>query len=352
MKSHLLIPLLLPFFVHINSYSEEKKDSIWSQIWHENDNQELQRILNNDNLVYKGGLELKSSGSIPFGGLSALSANEDGSELLMISDFSSRRSLDKHHRSVWYKCQLSFGENNILTEASVINQGQMHHSDQTLVNGEIESMAIIKKLCYISFDNQEGLGNKIAIYPKNKFSSTDSETNWIATENQLEIPDFVSKSYKEGIEGMTETDNKELFLIHETKPGIKENTTRFGWIIDPKSHDVKKFSYVAHLKEIKAATTLPNGNIIVVEKSFNSSKRSTHLNLVEVKTTDIYKNILSGKVILDIESTLLDNFEGITSFVRDGKTYLLMVSDNNGDWNVDMIGDPIQKTLVLLFEYK
>lgn len=197
-----------------------------------------------------------------------------------------------------------------------------------------------------------GLGNTIAVYPRNKFSSSDTMTDWVATEKRFDIDGFASESFREGIECMTETNNKELFLIHETKPGIKENTTRFGWIINTKGENVKKFSFVSHLKEVKGATTLPNGNIVVLEKSYNSSQRSTHLNLVEIKRTDIYKNTLSGKVILNAKSTHLDNFEGITSFEKDDKTYILLVSDNNGDWNRDKYGKPIQKTLLLLFEYK
>lgn len=350
MKLRLLTPVLFFFYLWINAYAGETNDSIWSQTWLEVDNQELQTSLNTSKLIFKGGLELKANSPIAFGGISALSANEDGSEILMISDYSSKSKPENQYRSRWYKAHLSFGEDNSISKYTLINQGQMFHADQTLVDGEIESLANIKKLWYVSFDNKNGLGNTIAVYPKPKFN--DGQTNWVATKNQLKIPDFASESFREGIECMTETNNKELFLIHERKPGIKENTTRFGWIIDPKSEEVKNFSFVAHLKEIKGATTLPNGNIVVVEKSYDSKKRSTHLNLVEVKASDIYKNTLSGKVILDAKSTLLDNFEGIACFKKDEKTYILLVSDNNGDWNVDSTGLPKQKTILLLFEYK
>lgn len=157
MNSRFFILLLLLFNVFTKAYSEVSNDSIWSQIWAESDHQEIQSNLNTSTLIYKGGLELKSNSPTYFGGLSSLSINKDGSEVLMISDYSSQKKLENQDRSKWHKCQLHFGADNSLAKLSVLTQGQLFHHDKTLVAGEIESIANIKKFWYISFDNKYGL---------------------------------------------------------------------------------------------------------------------------------------------------------------------------------------------------
>jgi hypothetical protein len=53
---------------------------------------------------------------------------------------------------------------------------------------------------------------------------------------------------------------------------------------------------------------------------------------------------MTTEVLLDVEAEAIDNCEGLTSYSVDGKQYLLIVSDDNGD------SHDVQKTLLFHFE--
>ncbi|MCG6186841.1 hypothetical protein [Maribellus maritimus] len=58
------------------------------------------------------------------------------------------------------------------------------------------------------------------------------------------------------------------------------------------------------------------------------------------------ENYIEPITLLDTGfSKALDNFEGIDSYTVDGKEYLLLISDDNGDWNGEK-----QQTLLLNFK--
>lgn len=339
-----LLFLLCP---KIQANSNEKENSTQSVPWTENNNLTLTSSLSNERLTFKGGIELTSDNSSPFGGFSSAFTDSTGNIITCISDFTSSSYFKAIHRSRWYQYQLIYNEKNEIVGVKHIMSGQVCDENEMPIKGEIESVAQIGTTYYISFDNKRKLGNQIWT-----FTPLNNTEKWIAKPSKLHIPHYPPANHNEGIECMTETDESQLFLVHETLPGLTEKSERFAWLINSEKNSSTKLIYQGNLQEIKGATTLKNGNIIVLEKTFAPSNKSTRINLVRISQEELKNKTISGTIIFDVSSPYFDNFEGITSFNRNGKSFILLVSDNNGDWNLNADGKPIQKNILFLFEVK
>lgn len=318
--------------------------------WTGNDDPQIVNALTNNQLIFKGAIELKSTNTPPFGGFSSCLLNAEGDTLTCISDFSSSNTLSKKHRSAWHQFRLLYNEKNEIINAEIIRSGQVYDNHKNIVMGEIESMAQINSNLYVSFDNKRKNGNQIWMLPPLK--PGNPTVKWLAKPDVLTIPQYPLKKHNEGIECMTETSKNQLFLIHETLPGLREKSHRFAWIINPSTNAGEILKYKSKLQEVKGATTLNNGNIIVLEKTFNRTNQSTRISLLELTPNDLRKESIQGHSLFDVSSKHFDNFEGIASFFKDGKEFILLISDNNADWNLDHNGLPIQKNIVLLFELR
>jgi len=94
---------------------------------------------------------------------------------------------------------------------------------------------------------------------------------------------------------------------------------------------------------ITALETLPNGNILILERAYNGILSPIIISLRELKIDQCNKKELCKTELLaafdSSEGWLVDNFEGLTH-IRDN--LYLMVSDNNKN--------PLQKTIFVLFE--
>ncbi len=94
------------------------------------------------------------------------------------------------------------------------------------------------------------------------------------------------------------------------------------------------------------ATALPNGDLLVLERSWSGLTTSS----ITVRVTRVRAgswrsgSVLKGEVLAELKAPLaIDNFEGLTAFTNAaGHTQILMVSDDNFS--------PIQRTLLLSFE--
>jgi hypothetical protein len=168
------------------------------------------------------------------------------------------------------------------------------------------------------------------ILPLPKFSSLFSAT-------------FLPHFDNAGIEALKVTSDQKLFAICEM--GDDPNF-RHAWVLDPKTEVCTYFKYPCKMNEIKAITTLSNGDFVVLEKTWSNEKQTNHVKLIRIKKDDLGKANMTTEVLLDVEAEAIDNCEGLTSYSVDGKQYLLMVSDDNGD------SHEVQKTLLFHFEVR
>ncbi|UII28281.1 esterase-like activity of phytase family protein [Fulvivirga maritima] len=329
-----LFTLILCSSLHFFGFAQQESISIKSYHWAlENDSRisqdpDIFNRLSNDSIKYKGGLLLSYDRS-KFGGLSSLSAAEDGLSLLAISDYSGK-PIDKiplKYRSKWYKMNLQY-KNGLLDSAKIADQGQVFDLDGEVIDGGIESIAESDNMIYLSFDERaEMLG-------------FNKKSNFKTVEKTLTLSKFPDRD-NAGIECITLTKNHELFAIYEFN-----HKKRFceAWMVNPKDNATRHIKYYKTQTEVKGATTLHNGDIIVMEKTWNENDNTSHVQLMYIFADDLKKSKIKPTLIYDAKSAVLDNFEGITSFYAQGKEHLLLISDDNGDSGRD------QRTLLLHFE--
>lgn len=329
MKKHIILTVILLILWGACTYPESL---IFKQWTIENDEiledaPNLINRLSNQNILYKGGVIFKGD-ETEFGGISSIHAIKNGSSILAISDYSSIKNPAKFgvvNRSKWFLIDLQY--TNYFLDSAIVNaQGQVHDINGELIRGEIESMAMDNDMIYLSFDERD----EILSYNINDHFKRAQKT--------LKISNFPYRD-NAGTEALTLTNNGQLFAIYEKNIG--ENYCE-AWLINPKTNSTKHLKYLRTLNEIKGATTLNNGDIVVMEKTWD--KKTSHIKLQLIQSDSWDTNEIETTNILDVNSVALDNFEGITSYMKDGKEYLLLISDDNGDRRLD------QRTLLLHFE--
>ena len=96
------------------------------------------------------------------------------------------------------------------------------------------------------------------------------------------------------------------------------------------------------------STTLNNGDVLVLFKDYKLTSGLNNIAIERFKPGSITAGkVAEGEVLLDVSShrrpqKILDNMEGIASFLHDGAEYVLLASDNNFNWKH-------QKNRLLLF---
>lgn len=328
--------------------AQSENTLIVTKPWPHNQDSILKNKLSNQGVAFVGGLELLAPDEKMFGGFSALWCSKHGDTAIVVSDFSLEDSVQKTEKSKWYKISIQYDTKSVIQGVKCISEGQFFNSKEKVIEGEIESMEFYDGTFYLSNDNRRNFGSNILQYKTTSILEKDGNNRWMASEGVIQIKEYPEKDYDEGIEAITITENGDLFVIHEKFPGQKASSPRDGWLIDPKTQSYEKFVYHSRLKEVKGATTLPNGNILILEKTFQKEgdQNMTRIAIILVDKKNLSKGNLSGTTLWEQQNDYLDNFEGISCFERNGEDYLLIVSDNNGDWNYR---DP-QKSLIWLFK--
>jgi hypothetical protein len=287
--------------------------------------------LSNDLISFKGGLILEGNNKTEFGGLSGIMVFNDGKTMVAISDYTSKSDFEDVHRSKWFQFDLEY-KHSVLRNAHATTIGQMKDASGNLIPGELEDMAWGNQMTYISADDTY----KILCYETPDF---DADDKFKKVKQTLELQPQFPHVNNAGIEALTLTNDNELLAIYEMN---QESNDRHAWLLNPETGDSKYFTYHSALEDIKSLTTLQNGDIVVLEKTWTGS--ANRIKIVIIKQQDLGKNEVNTTSILELESKAIDNFEGIASYTANGKEYLLMVSDDNGD-NLDH-----QKSLLLHFE--
>ena len=306
--------------------------NIQSSKWNlENNSNSIYKGLSNTKITYKGGLVLEANDKDKFGGLSALWVSNDGKKIVAISDYSSKQNFNTENRSRWFLFDLYYDENQNLINADINKKGQFLDFEKKVISGEIESLAWNHNTLYISFDE----GNKLFSYDINCIRSGEKLCTPIGT---FELDNF-PKRHNAGIEALTLTRENHLLAIYEKNTGQE---SREAWLLNPVTGSTKNIIYIASLEDIKGATTLQNGDILILEKTYDD-KTIFRLSLV-AKDSLNKQTIETDEIFTSPKSKALDNFEGIASYSKNGKEYLFIISDDNGDRNKD------QKTLLFHFE--
>ncbi len=306
--------------------------NIQSSKWNvENNSHSIYKGLSNTQITYKGGLVLEANDKVKFGGLSALWVSNDGKKIVAISDYSSKQNFNKENRSCWFRFDLCYDENQNLINANIDKKGQFLDFEREVISGEIESLAWNHNILYISFDED----NKLFSYDINCIKSGEKRCNPLKT---FELDNF-PKRHNAGIEALTLTQENHLLAIYEKNIGQE---SREAWLLNPETDSIKKMNYIASLEDIKGATTLQSGDIIILEKTYDG-ETTFRLSLIKKKDLNS-RTIIPDEIITTPKSRLLDNFEGIASYSINGKEYLLLITDDNGDRSKN------QKTLLFHFE--
>ncbi|MFC2104354.1 esterase-like activity of phytase family protein [Bacteroidota bacterium] len=293
---------------------------------------ELIKNLSNEHISFKGGLILKANDRDEFGGLSALWVSKNGKELLAVSDYSSKLKYKDEYKSQWFQFDLIYSEKHNLINAEINKKGQFFNPNGQVISGEIESIAWNQKNFYLSFDGT----NEVFSYDMNGFKNDEISS---LPQSILHLNPNFPKIFNGGIEAMTLTRDNLLLAIYEKN---EQQLYRDAWLLNPRTDTCKYFKYFTDLEDVKGATTLLNGDLIVLEKSYDSPL--TRLKLCLINKNDLGSEEIRAQEILYLESEALDNFEGIASYSLNGKEYLLIISDDNGDRNTS------QETLLLHFE--
>lgn len=283
-------------------------------------------------LSFLGSLELKSDDP-RFGGLSSLQLSADGSQFLAVSD-----------RGYWIgglidrdQERMTGLRNVVVAPLLDLNGKPLHKISKEA--GDAEAIAEIPGSgIIVSF---EGRDSRLWHY-----GATMSDYMRDIRPRPLPLPldvveEIGSLPWNGGIEAMTSLPGGTLIAIAEDTK--KDDDLLDGWIIA--SSQIAKFKY-RMMDNFRPTDleTLPNGDLLVLERRFNLLK-GLAARLRIIKTEDLLSDApVTGEEIATLGFPFnIDNMEGLA--VREtaqGETIIYMVSDDNYH--------PLQRTLLMSFK--
>ena len=289
----------------------------------------LFHALSSDQLDYRGGLIYKADlkERQQFGGISAMEWI-DGA-LLAFSDFSSTGGVAQVQQAKWFVLDV---ETETMS-AQVTRQGYILKEGARL--SEIEGVTIRDDQVVFSLDYSRQLY-------AGSLSAFDTSQG-VAVRASVRIPKARPTEGNFGFEAFTTTTEGLFFSVYEKR----EKKRHHAWLIDPTTGSGKALTICSKLDYIKGATTLSNGDIVIIEKSWRKENNVTDLRISRLHHSDLNNyDIINPQELLRVKSDALDNFEAITSFKAGGEEHLLLMSDDNAD------GGNAQRTLLLHFVLK
>jgi len=238
---------------------------------------------------------------------------------------------DNH--GLWMKASLML-EQGSLVGVRVDQMGILKDPETGEGLNDIESMAMTKRGMALAFEGQGKLWRLDSL--ESKPSISDS------------IPD-VHGFPQNGIESMAQLADGRLFAIAElqradtsfvtssSSNSLPLSDTNAAWIEDrPNSGVFNKFGIKTRGRlKPSGSTTLNSGELLVLFKDYKILSGLNSIALERFKPEAlVHGKEAQGKVLLDVASyrrpqKILDNMEGIASFVHAGYEYVLLASDNN-----------------------
>jgi hypothetical protein len=271
-------------------------------------------------LEWRGGVEILSEDK-NFGGLSGLYIGPDGQHLSAVSD-----------HGHWFNASLRYRDGILV--------GIDKHSLSRMIgkNGkalkkskrDAESLATLDgKTMLVSFERR----HRIARYSTKK-------TAPVLLAKPLGYADLANNG---GVEAITYLCDGRLLAIAE------KNKTRDphvqGWIMSGDEQASFTYKTTAGFRPTGAAT-LPNCDIIIVERSF-SFIDGIAVRVTLVKPTNFHAGatVNATEIARFDGSVSVDNFEGISARKsKTGETLIYLISDDNYN--------PLQRTLLMMFALK
>lgn len=273
-------------------------------------------------LEFRGGVILESEDR-RFGGLSGLHVSPDGSHMSAITDEGS-----------WLEARLDYDTRGFLTGVSgaeirpLLSQDGKSLADKAWTDAESLAM-LADGSALVGFERH----HRILRYRGAKSPA--------ATPEVFPPPPGIDRAPANGgLEAMAALQDGSLFALTEEMPAQAGTLRGFLW----RDGRWSTFSYVPiDIPRPADATVLPNGDVLVLERSY-SPILGVLLRLRRVTKETIRAGaVLDPAVIAELKPPLsVDNFEGISAR-RDtkGEILIYIVSDDNFS--------TFQKTLLLMF---
>ena len=273
-------------------------------------------------LTYRGGVELLSN-SDRFGGFSALGLSADGKRMVSLTDEGNRLDAE-----VVYGPDGDFAGLKSTEIFTLTGPGAVPLMDKTMADAESMAAGVDGEII-VSFERI----HRLWAYPPNQTGP-----------RPLPLPDEMrGATENRGIEGLTLLNDGSLFALSE---GLgRGGTTTLAWVSNPEGWSVLLYRTEDNYRPTGAAT-LPNGDVVVVERYF-TPREGVRARVRRITATDIHPGgEVSGELLADLRDPLtVDNFEGIEAIKGPkGETLIFLISDDN----FKRLGP--QRTLLLMFE--
>ena len=275
-------------------------------------------------LVWRGGVILSSKGS-NFGGLSALQSDKNGN-LIAVSDFGWRLDATP-----------VFDDNGMLHDLVGIEFGFLIAPDGTALTGKIradaESLARREDgSLFLSFERAG----------RHRIVPLDGRK----TGEPIKIPKKLkNKPGDEGVEAMTTLPGGQIMIL--TEDGMtSDREFVIGWRQNARTGKWASITYPVSDDFLPTgATTLANGDLLIVERFYNR-RDGVACRIRRIAATDaVESRRISGDIIATFRPPMIvDNFEGITTVSYRGETIILLLSDDNKNRGT-------QRTLLLAFAF-
>jgi hypothetical protein len=299
-------------------------------------------------LKFRGALVLRglSSNARLFDGISAAEVDPKNGNLILFAD----------RRGTWIRLSMHLN-NGEIDHLKYLDQGIITYPRSNPLK-DIESVTWHKDRILVGRDK------------KSEILSLANDFDEVST--FVDLKNWLPKG-EDGIEAMTNIPSLGILCIAELQPapkawigdtkldmyGVSRKNTRVSWLVDPSTKVQRRLAFVAHEHyDPGGLATLSNGDVVVVHKNYYK-KRNT-LYIVRVSKTSLKKvkaespnivSVLRGHVILEAISSdptdqVFDNTEAVAAFKREGREYIILISDNNQKTHPD------QKVIVILLEMR
>ncbi|MBY5920515.1 esterase-like activity of phytase family protein [Ferrimonas balearica] len=141
-----------------------------------------------------------------------------------------------------------------------------------------------------------------------------------------------------------------LPIAEKARPDSGSPSARQAWRLTPGSDAIPFSLPLAMDLSPVGSTRLPNGDLILLHRHYASGIITIGLSRYDGQELQsdspiVPQSLLQMRSLMLTQS--LDNFEGLAAFEREGRQYLLLISDDNVDWQ----RPGRQNTLLMLFEW-
>ncbi|MBY6185403.1 esterase-like activity of phytase family protein [Marinobacter hydrocarbonoclasticus] len=232
----------------------------------------------------------------------------------------------------WLTFDVALNEGN-LVGAQYLDHGQIKGPDGQGLD-DIESMIIIGELILAGLDGSADLyqldRHRTRAYPR------------------FTLPDF-APGRNDGIEALAFRSPHGPLLPIAEKSGSDPHHRQAWWLIPDQATTAFELPLALTASPV-GATHLANGDVVLLHRHYERGVTTiglSHYPADELSTSDLPQPQSLIEMRSSVLTQALDNFEGIAAFQRDGRQYLLLISDDNVDWQ----RPGAQNTLLMLFEW-